>query len=116
MDFKEIFELLIISVEKFGVVVTLVMFSLVALVFYLMKNKSKTEKTLTTILDEMNKANSENVQMTANNIQEIKNSTIDVLEKMNQLNGEIRGIVDIIKFLISDYHSRQTDGNDGGDK
>jgi transcription termination factor NusB len=118
MDAKEILELLILSTEKFGMLYTLVVFVLIGLFAYLMKNKAKTEKVLTATLEEMNKANSESVRMTAENIKEIKKMTMDVLENTNQLNGEIRGIVDIIKFLMIDYRKRTREGEDdeGGDK
>jgi len=118
MDLNQLAQLFITSSEKFGTFYTIVGFALLCLFAYLMKNKVKTEKVLTATLEEMNKANSESVKMTAENIKEIKKMTMDVLENTNQLNGEIRGIVDIIKFLMVDYRKRTREGEDdeGGDK
>jgi hypothetical protein len=111
MDMKEILELLIISMDKFGSVVTLVMFALVGIFVYLMRNKTKTEKVLTTTLEQMNKNNAESVKMTAENITEIKNTMRSVLDSTKELNGEIRGIVQLIQFLIADFQRNNNDKN-----
>jgi hypothetical protein len=118
MDMKEILELLIVSMDKFGSVVTLVMFALVGIFVYLMRNKTKTEKVLTTTLEQMNKNNAESVKMTAENITEIKATMRSVLDSTKELNGEIRGIVQLIQFLIADFQRNNNDknNNEGDDE
>ena len=116
MDAKEILELLILSMEKFGSVVTLVMFALVGVFVYFMRNKTKTEKVLTATLELMNKNNSDSVKMTAENIEEIRNMVTDVLKSTHTLNGEIRGIVDILKFLMVDYQVKTKDESEDTDE
>lgn len=117
MDAKEILELLILSMDKFGSAVTLVMFALVGIFVYFMRNKSKTEKVLTTTLEQMNKNNADSVRMTAENIAEIKSTMRSVLDTTKELNGEIRGIVQLINFLIADFQSRNNgkNNNEEGD-
>lgn len=117
MDLNQLVELFITSSEKFGTFYTLLGFALLGLIAYLMKNKSKSEKLLSQTMEQINKANSESVKVTADNIVEIKNMVLDVLETMNQLNGEMKGVVDIIKFLtLEQQKNSRYNSKEGGEQ
>lgn len=102
----ELFELLLASIREFGVVITLVAFILAGVGFYAFKVKTKTEKLLNQVIMELSKQNQESMQSTRDSITEIKNLSISVLESVKELNGEIRGIVSVVKYLIADNQHR----------
>jgi hypothetical protein len=96
----ETLEVVLLMLKEFGPVVTFVLVLIISISTYALRMKTKQEKLLKDIIEQLSEQNKNSVDGTKESIQEIKQLSVALLENTKELTGEIRGIIDMIKYLM----------------
>lgn len=99
---NDIFNFIITGSKEFGLIPTLLILVGIGLGWYLMKIINRKDSMLKEIVDKQEENQKETNEAVASAIANIEKLTVMNLQEITRLTGQISGVIDIIKTLVSE--------------